>query len=177
MVSSFRADFLVFLAVLMLLVGCSSQKNKEEELGREIHGLKSEIVQLKEKLAKLETDQQHLWDLLKKPGLAAEATARAAPSAGDQPLTVSQLIIGKDQFIGTRVKVRGLVGPVLVHHKTFLLRSPEGMVEVFFGNLEDKLVQRLTSMLLDQPLTVTGMVNPAPKGGAKLLITAESVEF
>jgi hypothetical protein len=50
-------------------------------------------------------------------------------------------------------------------------------VEVFFGNLEDKLVQRLTSTLVDQPATFTGTVNPAPKGTASLLLTAEAVEF
>jgi hypothetical protein len=164
------------LAALLLLAACSPSKKADEEQNREIHGLKAEIAQLKEKLAKLETEQQAIWDLVKKPGVWPEAATQMETAPG-QPLTVSQLIAGKDRLIGTRVRVKGLVGPVLVHHKSLLLKSPEGMVEVFFGNLEEKLVQRLTSTLLDQPVTVTGMVNPAPKGGAKLMITAEGVEF
>ena len=74
--------------------------------------------------------------------------------------------------------VKGSVGPVLVHHKSLLLKAPEGLVEVFFGKLPDeKLVQRLTSTTLDQPITVTGVVGPSPKGGANLQIQAEAVEF
>ncbi len=171
-----KGGFLALLAALLLLAACSSSKKADEEQNREIHGLKAEIAQLKEELAKLETEQQAIWDLVKKPGVWPEAATQMEPTPG-QPLTVSQLIAGKDRLIGTRVRVKGLVGPVLVHHKSLLLKSPEGMVEVFFGNLEEKLVQRLTSTLLDQPVTVTGMVNPAPKGGAKLMITAEGVEF
>ncbi len=174
-----KGGFLALLAALLLLTACSPSKKADEEQNREIHGLKAEIAQLKEKLAKLETEQQAIWDLVKKPGGGPEAATQMEPApAGAKPLTVSQLIAGKDRFIGTRVTVKGLVGPVLVHHKSLLLKSPEGLVEVFFGNLEEKLVQRLTSTLLDQPVTVTGMVNPAaPKGGAKLMITAEGVEF
>jgi hypothetical protein len=168
---------LVWLAVLIILAGCSGAKKTEEELNREIHSLKAEIVGLKEKLAKLEADQQTIWGMLKKYDAGAEAAAPKAPSVGDQPLTVSQLIADKDRLLGARVKVKGLLGPVVVHHKTFVLRSPEGTVEVFFGHLDDKLVQRLTSQLLDQPVTVTGTVNLTPKGGAKLAVTAEAVDF
>jgi hypothetical protein len=93
-------------------------------------------------------------------------------------LTVSELITGKDRYLGTRVTVRGAVGPVLVHHKSLLLKSPEGLVEVFFGKLPDqKQVQRLTSTTLDQPITVTGVAGPSPKGGAKLEIQAEAIDF
>ncbi len=172
-----KGGFLALLAALLLLAACSPSKKADEEQNREIHGLKAEIAQLKEKLAKLETEQQAIWDLVKKPGMGPESAFQMEPAPDAQPLTVSQLIAGKDRLIGTRVRVKGLVGPVLVHHKSLLLKSPEGLVEVFFGNLEEKLVQRLTSTLLDQPVTVTGIVNPAPKGGAKLMITAEGVEF
>jgi hypothetical protein len=67
-----------------------------------------------------------------------------------------------------------------VHHKSLLLKSPEGMVEVFFGKLPDaKQVQRLTSTPINQPLTVTGVVNlpAAGAGAAKLQITAEAIDF
>ena len=68
----------------------------------------------------------------------------------------------------------------MVHHKSLMLKSPQGMVEVLFGNLPDqKLVQRLTASTLDQPLTVTGVVNLAPSrgGGAQIQINAEAIEF
>lgn len=173
-----KGGFLALLAALLLLGACSSSKKADDEQRREIHALKAEIAQLKDKLGKLEAEQQAIWDLVKKPGGGPEAAFQMEPApAQAKPLTVSQLIADKDRLIGTRVRVKGLVGPVLVHHKSLLLKSPEGLVEVFFGNLDEKLVQRLTSTLLDQPVTVTGMVHPAPKGGAKLMITAEGVEF
>ncbi len=93
---------------------------------------------------------------------------------------MGQLIAGKDRYVGTRVTVKGPVGPVMMHHKSLMLKSPQGMVEVLFGNLPDpKLVQTLTSTPLDKPITVTGLVNlpPARGGGAQLQINAEAVEF
>ncbi len=95
------------------------------------------------------------------------------------PLTVSQLLAGKDQYLGARVTVKGEVGPVLVHHKSLLLKSPQGMVEVLFGKLPDqKQVARLASTPIDQMLTVTGVVSlpPGPAGLAKLQISAESID-
>ncbi len=100
----------------------------------------------------------------------------AAPAA----LTVAELLASKDRYLGTRVKVKGMPGPVMVHHKSLMLKGPQGMVEVLFGNLPDpKLVQSLTSTALDKPLTVTGVVNlpPARGAGAQLQISAEAVEF
>ena len=42
--------------------------------------------------------------------------------------------------------VKGEAGPVMVHRKSLMLKSPQGMVEVLFGKLPDpKQVQRLTS--------------------------------
>ena len=106
----------------------------------------------------------------------------AVPSQppGPETLTVDQLLAGKDRYLGTRVKVKGLPGPVMVHHKSLMLKGPQGLVEVLFGNLPDpKLIQTLSSAALDKPLTVTGMVNlpPARSGGAQLQINAEAVEF
>ncbi len=96
------------------------------------------------------------------------------------PLTVSQLLAGKDQYLGARVTVKGEAGPVLVNHKSVMLKSPQGMVEVLFGKLPDqKQVARLTSIPIDQPLTVTGVVSlpPGTAGAAKLQISAEAVDF
>ncbi len=171
------------LAVLLLAPACGPgpQPPSDESLRKEIEGLKKEVTSLKEKLAQLESGQKAILDHLKKPGAPPEAgaPAEALPlPAVAPPLTVSQLIANKDRYLGTRVTVRGPVGPVLVHHKSLLLKSPEGLVEVYFGKLPDeKVVQRLLSSTLDQPITVTGMVRPSPKGGAKLEIDAEAVEF
>ena len=106
----------------------------------------------------------------------------AVPSQppGPESLTVDQLLAGKDRYLGTRVKVKGMPGPVMVHHKSLMLKGPQGMVEVLFGNLPDpKLIQTLSSAALDKPLTVTGIVNlpPARGAGAQLQINAEAVEF
>ena len=175
--SGWRGRFLVCLGVLLLLSSCSPGTKSEEELRKDLQALKTEVGALKERLAKLEAGQQLMLDLLKKPGMAPESFA-PGEQRGPQPLSVSQLFAEKDRLIGTRVTVRGAVGPVLVHHKSLLLKAPEGMVEVFFGNLPDeKLVQRLTSTSLEQPLTVTGFLSLPSKGGAKLQITAEAIEF
>ena len=101
------------------------------------------------------------------------------PPAAPAPLTVAQLLAGKDKYLGARVTVKGEAGPVMVHHKSLMLKSPQGMVEVLFGKLPDpKQVQRLASTPIDQPLTVTGVVNlpPGTAGVAKLQISAESVD-
>jgi hypothetical protein len=101
------------------------------------------------------------------------------PPAADA-LTVDQLLASKDRYLGTRVKVKGMPGPVMVHHKSLMLKGDQGLVEVLFGNLPDpKLIQSLSSAALDKPLTVTGVVNlpPARGAGAQLQINAEAVEF
>ena len=127
-------------------------------------------------------------DQLKQPAppVAAPVAPPAAPMAvpsqppGPEALTVAQLLAGKDRYLGTRVTVKGMPGPVMVHHKSLMLKGPQGMVEVLFGNLPDpKLIQTLSSAALDKPLTVTGVVNlpPARGGGAQLQINAEAVEF
>jgi hypothetical protein len=175
------------LAVLLLLSGCSPAKTSDPELRQEIQGLKADLAALKEAMARLEGGQQAILEVLKKSGPVAEPQAlppQAAPlpepAPGPQALTVSQLIAGKDRYLGSRVVVKGNVGPVLVHHKSLLLVSPEGMVEVFLDKLPDqKVMQRLTSAPFEGPVTVTGTVGLPGKsgGGAKLQINAEAVEF
>lgn len=167
------------LAVLLMLSGCSPAGKSEQELRQEIQGLKAEVAALKEAMAKLEAGQQAILELLKKPAALAEPQGLLLPPGpGPQPLTVSQLIAAKDRYLGARVTVKGMAGPVLVHHKSLLLKAPEGMVEVFLDKLLDqKLVARLTTVPLEQPLTVTGVVSLPPKGGAQLQINAEAVEF
>lgn len=181
--------FVTLLIILLLFPSCSPSNKADEELRGEIKDLKKEVKALGEKLDKLEVGQQALLMVLKPAAPLPEAAApppqppqppQFQAPAVPAPLTVSQLLAGKDQYLGARVTVKGEAGPVLVHHKSLLLKSPQGMVEVLFGKLPDqKQVQRLTSTPIDQPLTVTGVVNLPPRtaGAAKLQISAESVDF
>ncbi len=175
--------FISFLAILLLVAACSPAAKSDEEVRREVQDLKKEVKALQEKLDQLQAGQKAILDSLAKapqPGVAVmpEQPSTAEPS-GPQPLTVSQLLAGKDQYLGTRVTVKGQVGPVLVHHKSLILKAPDGMVEVLFGKLPDeKMVQRLTSVPLEQPVTVTGLVSLPPRAGAaKLQINAEAIDF
>ncbi len=175
------------LIILLLIPSCSPSNQADEELRGEIKDLKKEVKALGEKVDKLEVSQQALLMVLKKPAaLLPEAVApppqppQFQPPAAPEPLTVSQLLASKDQYLGARVTVKGEAGPVLVNHKSVMLKSPQGMVEVLFGKLSDpKQVARLTSIPISQPLTVTGVVSlpPGPVGLAKLQISAEAVDF
>lgn len=168
---------ILLLALALLTPGaCAPDRKAQEEMQKEIQGLRTEVRALQEKLAKLEAGQQEILSLLQKP--PAPPAATVAPPAAPEPLSVSQLLKDKERFLGTRVTVKGMPGPVLVHHQTLLLKAPEGMVEVYFGSLPDlAIVNRLTSTSLDQPVTVTGFVNPPGKGGGHLRINAEAIEF
>lgn len=183
---------IVMLLALVLLSACAASSQADEDLRKEIQALKAQVTALQDKLNQLQTGQQAILDQLKQaappvtPPVAAPVAPPAAPMAvpsqppGPETLTVAQLLASKDRYLGTRVKVKGMPGPVMVHHKSLMLKGPQGMVEVLFGNLPDpKLVQSLSSATLDKPLTVTGVVNlpPARGGGAQLQINAEAVEF
>ena len=180
--------FVTLLIILLLFPSCSPSNKADEELRGEIKDLKKEVKALGEKLDKLEVSQQALLLVLKKPAAAPPEAAASPPPPPPQfqapavpaPLTVSQLLAGKDQYLGARVTVKGEAGPVIVNHKSVMLKSPQGMVEVLFGRLPDqKQVARLTSIPIDNPLTVTGVVSlpPGPAGAAKLQINAEAVDF
>ena len=175
--------FIVVLMALVSLSACAPSNQGEEKLRQEIQALKAQVTAMQEKLNQVETGQQVMLELLKQPAPAAAPIAPvAAPSQPPAPeaMTVAELLASKDRYLGTRVKVKGMPGPVMVHHKSLMLKGPQGMVEVLFGNLPDpKLVQSLSSAVLDKPLTVTGVVNlpPARGGGAQLQINAEAVEF
>jgi len=179
---------IVMLLALVFLSACAPSNQAEEELRKDMQTLKAQVATLQEKLNQVQTGQQAILDLLKKPEIPVAPMAvasqppgpEASQSPGSEFLTVDQLLAGKDRYLGTRVKVKGLPGPVMVHHKSLMLKGPQGMVEVLFGNLPDpKLIQTLSSAALDKPLTVTGIVNlpPARGGGAQLQINAEAVEF
>ena len=170
--------FFMFLAMALLMAACSPAPKTGEDLRGEIQDLKKQINSMQEKLDKLQAGQQTMLDLLQKPLQPPQAAQPFQPPP-PQALTVSQLLASKDQYLGSRVTVKGKAGPVIVHHKALLLVAPEGMVMVLLGSLQDeKTVVRLTSTPLEKPVTVTGMVSLAPQGtGAKLQITAEAVDF
>jgi hypothetical protein len=175
--------FIVVLMALVSLSACAPSNQADGELRQEIKALKAQVTAMQEKLNQVQTGQQVILDLLKQPAVApAPIAPMVAPSQPLAPeaLTVAELIASKDRYLGTRVKVKGMPGPVMVHHKSLMLKGPQGMIEVLFGNLPDpKLIQSLSSAALDKPLTVTGVVNlPAARGaGAQLQINAEAVEF
>ncbi len=176
--------FILLSLALLAPAACIPDKKAQEEQRQEIQGLKTEIVALKgqiralqEQVAKMETGQQQIITLLANPPAPPPPPAAAAPPPPPEPFTVSQLIKEKDRLLGTRVTVKAMPGPVVVHRKTMLLSAPEGSIEVYFGDLPDvKTVNRLTSTTLDKPLTITGVIGP-PVGGANLRIIAEVVEF
>ena len=174
---------IVMLMALVSLSACAPSNQAQEELRQEIQALKAQMTAMQEKLNQVQTGQQVIVDLLKQPAPApAPLAPMAVPSPPPAPaaLTVAELLASKDRYLGTRVKVKGMPGPVMVHHKSLMLKGPQGMVEVLFGNLPDpKLVQSLSSTALDKPLTVTGVVNlpPARGAAAQLQINAEAVEF
>ncbi len=178
---------MVMVMALVCLSACAPSSQADEELRKEVQALKTQIAVTQEKLNQLQLGQQAILDLLKKPASmpAPMPAPMAAPMAvpgppGPESLTVDELLASKDRYLGNRVKVKGMPGPVMVHHKSFMLKGPQGMVEVLFGNLPDpRMIQTLSSTALDKPLTVTGMVNlpPARGAGAQLQINAEAVEF
>jgi hypothetical protein len=170
----------VMLLALVLLSACAPSNRAEEELRKEIQALKAQVAAVQEKLDQVQAGQQAMLDLLKQPPPVAAPVAAPSQPLGPETLTVGELLASKDRYLGTRVKVKGMPGPVMVHHKSLMLKGPQGLVEVMFGNLPDpKLVQTLSSATLDKPLTVTGVVNlpPARGAGAQLQIIAEAVEF
>ncbi len=171
---------MVMLMALVFLAACAPSSQSNEDLRKEIQALKAQMAATQEKLTQIAAGQQAILDLLKKPEAPAAPVALPGEAPGLESLTVAQLLASKDRYLGTRVKVKGMPGPVMVHHKSLMLKGPQGMIEVLFGNLPDpKLVQSLSSAALDKPLTVTGMVSmpPARGAGAQLQINAESVEF
>jgi hypothetical protein len=174
---------IALVMALVFLSACAPASQKEEELRKEIQALKAQVTAMQDKLNQLQGGQQAILAMLKQPSpppSPPEPMAMPSPPPAPEPLTVAQLLASKDRYLGTRVTVKGAVGPVMMHHKSLMLKSPQGMVEVLFGNLPDpKLIQTLNSTPLDKPITVTGVVNlpPARGAGAQLQINAEAVEF
>lgn len=179
--SSAPVSFVIALVLALFLSACAPSSPKDEELRKEIQELRDRVIALQEKVNQLQAGQQAVLDLLKQPPLPPEPLAVPGPPPEPGYLSAAQLLASKDRYLGTRVTVKGVVGPVMMHHKSLMLKSPQGMVEVMFGNLPDpKLIQILSSTPMeDKSITVTGMVNlpPTPSAGAQLQINAEAIEF
>jgi outer membrane murein-binding lipoprotein Lpp len=183
-----RHRVIALLLALVLLSACAPSNQQDEELRKEIKALKAQITAMQSKLDQLQGEQQAIISLLKQPAAPAptpvpppEPTVLPGQPPAPPSLTVGQLLASKDRYVGARVTVKGLMGPVMMHHKSFMLKSPQGMIEVLFANLPDpKTIQTLSSSPLeDKPVTVTGVVNlsPARGAGAQLQISAEAVQF
>jgi hypothetical protein len=179
----------VILALLWLTPGCPPPPGGED-LKKEVEALKSEVAALKEKLSQVEAGQKVMLEMLKlkaaMPGAGSGSPELpglpAAPGqAAGTPLTLDELFKNKDQLLGTRVTVKGLPGPVMMHKKTLFLGGPGGMVEVIYGNLADKRqVERITAQSIETPITVSGLLSASPgqaKNQVRLVIMADSVEF
>ena len=173
---------MVLLTVLLFFSACTYSPSADEQARKEVKDLKAQVAAMQAKLKQMEARQQAILAQLPK---AASTTPLptvkpSLPAPAPKTLTVGDLLENKDHYLGTRVTVKGMPGPVMVHHKALMLQSPQGMVEVLFGNLQDqKTVQRLTSTTLDKPITVTGVVKQSTARGAigQIQIEAESVEF
>lgn len=182
----------LILAVLWLAPGCPAGLG-DPELKKDIKALKEEVAAVKGKLGQMEVNQKEVLELVKNlqqakaaapgiPGLPAPSASMAQPGAGaPAPITVDELFKNKDQLLGTRVTVKGVPGPVLMHKKTLFLSGPGGMVEVIYGNIQDKKqVERLTSQTIEAPVTVSGLLSAIPgqtKEATRLMIMADTVEF
>ncbi len=194
-----RAAFLAawLVAVLWLVPGCPTPP-EVQELKKEVTALKTEVAGLKEKIIQVEAGQKVIMELVKtappSQGPATATSEAAVPGTAGQPfmpgqpqptaaepMTMEELFKNKDQLLGTRVTVKGVPGPVLMHKKTLFLGGPKGMVEVIYGNLQDKQqVERLTAQNIDTPITVSGLLSAAPgqtKEPVRLIIMADMVEF
>jgi len=179
----------LLVVALGLISGCPSPKG-DQELQKEVESLKSEVAGLKEKVIALEASQKVILGMIKKeapqepaPGAAAGQLfpqVQPEPTMG-KPITVEELFKKKDQLLGTRVTVKGVPGPVMMHKKTLFLQSPQGMVEVLYGNLQDRQqVERLTAQTIETPIIVSGLLSTAPgqtKEPVRLIIMADMVEF
>jgi hypothetical protein len=171
---------MVLLTALLFLSACMPSTPTDEQARKEIKELKAQVAAMQAKLKQVEAEQQAILAQLQKPAPAPLPMMRPSIPTPPKTLTVGQLLENKDSYLGTRVTVKGMPGPVMVHHKALMLESPQGMVEVLFGKLPDqKTVQRLTSTTLDKPITVTGVVNLSTARGAvnQIQIDAEAVEF
>ncbi len=175
---------------LFLCFACAPAPT-DREMQKDVQSLKTEVAALKQQIEQLKAGQKQIQDTLKEMQEPGEPVAPTAPPAAPttepsgvpspKAISLGQLLQNKDRLIGTRVTVKGKPGPVLMHKKILYLQAPEGMLEVFFGNILDKKqMERLGSQTLEEPVTVTGLLTKSPGTGydpSRLRIVAETVDF
>jgi hypothetical protein len=192
-----RQKVLLLIIGLIILAGCEPTSPEIKEIQQELKTVRSELAEIKLKLGQLETGQQKLLMLgerqppgpervpdLSQPG-QEEKTLKNLPTLSapveapaPQPLTVDQVLREKDALVGNRVTVRGKLGMVIIHRKSFYLKGSTGALEVIFGNLPDKnTINRLATQDWDGQIIVTGVLSISTKNKAGYQIIAENLEF
>jgi hypothetical protein len=179
------------------LAGCEPTSPQIKDIQQELKTVRSELAEIKLKLGQLEAGQQKLLILgerqppgpekapdISQPGQEEKTlknlTTLPAPleAQSPQPLTVDQVLREKDTFLGNRLTVRGKLGMVIIHRKSFYLKGSPGALEVIFGNLPDKnTINRLTTQDWDGQIIVTGVLSISTKNKAGYQMIAENLEF
>jgi hypothetical protein len=192
-----RQKVLLLILGLIILTGCEPTSPELKDIQQELKTVRSELAEIKSKLGQLETGQQQLLIMgerqppgpekapdISQPG-QEEKTLKNLPTLpapveapAPQPLTVDQVLREKDTFVGNRVTVRGKLGMVIIHRKSFYLKGSPGAIEVIFGNLPDKnIINRLTTQDWDGQIIVTGVLSISTKNKAGYQLIAENLEF
>jgi len=137
------------LAGCLALMACGAPASELQQVQEQVKELQAQVVRLEEKLGQVQADQQKMLSMLAKQPPPHEPEA-LVPKAGEPAvsptpaLTVAQLVQTKERYLETKVTVKGQLGLVLIHRKSFFLKGPQEQVLVFFGNLTDAdTVQRL----------------------------------
>ncbi|MCX5892200.1 MAG: hypothetical protein NTW80_04375, partial [Deltaproteobacteria bacterium] len=114
--------FVTLLIILLFNFACTPSTKTDEEWRGEIKDLQKEVKVLGEKLDKLEAGQHALLMVLKQAAPPPPMSVlppqpmlppQVQPPAMPTPMTVAQLLAGKDQYLGARVTVKGEAGPVM----------------------------------------------------------------
>lgn len=192
-----RLKVLLLILGLIILAGCEPTSPQIKDIQQELKTVRSELAEIKLKLGQLEAGQQKLLILgerqppgpekapdISQPGQEEKTlknlTTLPAPleAQSPQPLTVDQVLREKDTFLGNRLTVRGKLGMVIIHRKSFYLKGSPGALEVIFGNLPDKnTINRLTTQDWDGQIIVTGVLSISTKNKAGYQMIAENLEF
>lgn len=161
------------LAGYLALMACGAPASEIQQIEEEIKAVKAEMIKLAEKLEQIQADQQQVLSLLAKQVPGPENRALSSQESG---LTVDQLLQTPGRYLGAQVTVRGQLGLVLIHRKSFFLKGPQEQVLVYFGNLTDNdTVQRLTTQDWPGQITVTGTFMTADQIRVGYQIVAERI--
>ncbi|MFP3866694.1 MAG: hypothetical protein ACLFUU_00840 [Desulfobacteraceae bacterium] len=171
------------LAGCLALLACGAPPSELQQVQEQVKALQVQVAELEEKLGQVQADQQKILSMLAKqpppPEPEALALKEGEPAVSPTPaLTVAQLLQAKERYLETQVTVKGRLGLVLIHRKSFFLKGPQEQVLVFFGNLADaETVHRLTTQEWPGEIIVTGTFAASDQIREGYQIIAEAVEF